>query len=1088
MPVIQLGILFYSVLFLVVPLISGAPDGISKRAQILPPKSNNSSNIQRHADNANNTSGQSVTTASLAGGVKDEICPSHLVAHNVSDVTVCCIPIFNCPVGHGIIPCKKDGEMDSCVPCPQGMLQTNNVSSLNIEEADCYAEKNTENCPLDDTKPSRKYSDVISCLLKCECKNEECWYGKDPCACNLSSPCPINYTMNRETGACEKCPWYAYKSYRGCGTCTVIPELWEKRTSRPPSVEPVHKITSESSVINDDTDGQKEDRKPTPTTRVTFPDLRKNDDPDHIPFPLWAIVLIILVSALVVVVITAAVLMRKNSGSNTQLPLIGNDRNDQNVNFNQQLTALKDNQINATELQVATALKRANTEDLEDGRKMMGKNEENVVLLGAVGGADLVDMQDHIRVDEAEINYFVDDELARKETQKKVSHKQMNMAPKPNRGGYKPADGEPLEHMPLLNEVKLDAKGGAISKHVSGVKNQHLRPKSSSSPIVNKGIIYDNCSFQNCKFSGPQKVSARGFVPLSGDALPLNEDDSLGSNFSTLSLEDDHGRHVLTRLKDTSPTEIAINVNNNNLQCSEHTTVDNNNIDKCTTDRGCEKMDKCVALSKINNMSDSKTSLTKTNNGKQPAQVNSKENEIGERTVDEKNNHLKSAHGREDNINETINLETVSNISDVIKENNISSSLHAIADVHSNNNDNDTENHDDEETEMDNKKPIADVSKFEVTQDNESTKKIDQAVAIKTSPRSSESDSDDMKNGKGEKRKIKPFNSTDNERRPMARIIPIRQTSVQEQTTGTYHNSANRSYQDEPADTISSLASSYVFVHQDGQPDIADLEELGSLNTASIIAEDDLLPRTSEFNSENSDAVLSPLDENQRHVGDPGVPRSGNTQESLSISPTDGQRLEPEGCSVSGTFVQGPDFHRTYCKVVEGTDTRSDEQNNKQPLNEETLVKTPVSDQSNYTETKTVTGQVDRMGGSIESLDEVDEEKKKISKAVTVDNKQVVETSVKVTPLTKISDDKAKEVQKSDSVVETNDSQKVVNIEADSLSDTSSVELPIDCLLDTEDIVEVNNRSDTHSSDIDTNDDSVEIVCDDLTEFEKEES
>ena len=49
-------------------------------------------------------------------------------------------------------------------------------------------------------KPSRKYSPVISCLLKCECKNEDCFYGNDPCACNLSNPCPVNYTMNRVTG------------------------------------------------------------------------------------------------------------------------------------------------------------------------------------------------------------------------------------------------------------------------------------------------------------------------------------------------------------------------------------------------------------------------------------------------------------------------------------------------------------------------------------------------------------------------------------------------------------------------------------------------------------------------------------------------------------------------------------------------------------------------------------------------------------------------------------------------------------------------------------------------------------------------
>ena len=52
----------------------------------------------------------------------------------------------------------------------------------------------------DDMKPSRKYSPVSSCLLKCECKNEDCHYGNDPCACNRSNPCPVNFTMNRMTG------------------------------------------------------------------------------------------------------------------------------------------------------------------------------------------------------------------------------------------------------------------------------------------------------------------------------------------------------------------------------------------------------------------------------------------------------------------------------------------------------------------------------------------------------------------------------------------------------------------------------------------------------------------------------------------------------------------------------------------------------------------------------------------------------------------------------------------------------------------------------------------------------------------------
>ena len=55
----------------------------------------------------------------------------------------------------------------------------------------------------DDTKPSRKFPDVHSCWLKCECKNEDCFYGDDPCACQERKPCAVNHTMNRISGGID---------------------------------------------------------------------------------------------------------------------------------------------------------------------------------------------------------------------------------------------------------------------------------------------------------------------------------------------------------------------------------------------------------------------------------------------------------------------------------------------------------------------------------------------------------------------------------------------------------------------------------------------------------------------------------------------------------------------------------------------------------------------------------------------------------------------------------------------------------------------------------------------------------------------
>ena len=58
------------------------------------------------------------------------------------------VTVFGLFSDHGIKACDLDGEKDQCIPCPPGWGQKNNVSSLNMEEAECYTTKHTENCAI----------------------------------------------------------------------------------------------------------------------------------------------------------------------------------------------------------------------------------------------------------------------------------------------------------------------------------------------------------------------------------------------------------------------------------------------------------------------------------------------------------------------------------------------------------------------------------------------------------------------------------------------------------------------------------------------------------------------------------------------------------------------------------------------------------------------------------------------------------------------------------------------------------------------------------------------------------------------------
>lgn len=986
MPVIQLGILFFSILFLVVPLISGAPDGISKRAHILPPKSNNSSNIQRHADNANNTSGQSITTASLAGGVKDEICPSHLVAHNVSDVTVCCIAIFNCPVGHGIIPCKKDGEMDSCVPCPQGMLQTNNVSSLNMEEADCYSEKNTENCPLDDTKPSRKYSEVISCLLKCECKNEECWYGKDPCACNLSNPCPINYTMNRETGECEKCPWYSYKDYVGCGTCTVIPQKWRARNEHPTTAVDTDKKTT----VEESTQTADEQILDSKETRVTSTASNVANQPTVIQNNDVAIVLVVVFSILIVVIIVGVIIYlrkrRKNAGSQSQ-----------------RLENTEQNRHNEQDLELGD---KTPVVEIPDGYKTVGEGQKLVPKvnkridegkqipyeeLGAVGGGEApVDNNPGKRDDSFGNKQVMFADASHENVpllERRIRQKQniSNLA----LGSGMISDAEPLEQSPLLNDFKdglgeTEAIGGARPKIAAWLNKR--KTKSESSIVIKK---YKDCTFLNCN--------------IDNNTPPISEDSSLitdeSSDFSSTEpnikmpvkvrnvsnkviekhRQSPHREEGGYKAATQSVPELSMKVINNDF--AEYRTTDTNGSE--ISDENNTYGDKHLHINEreLNNLD----RLTE-----------SKSDNPGLKVQNDKENCLGRTDGRE---NKEYNYEKT-----------------------------DTEN--DDNTTISNEV----CANGTVSQELKNMMKKEELSESDRSSRSSEGDDDDHRSGN---RKIRPFCSSSNSGKPTAIIGPlfpgpVRQNSVQESgqriISEPIQNSVPAvslgSHADHQASFglyIESLGSdSYPILHANHPPnDIANINDIHSLSPETIST------------NESSSMLTESVEGNLWH------PRE--------------QRQGPEGSSMPQTFngesyVQRPDLQRTYSKYVESDNIVVD--NVARNLNEETLLKTPVLGPASDTTADKNSVCKTQNNESDSDMDEIDAEKRKNSETVR-DIEQCTEKVKEGHGEAHDTNIKDHELEKSEGLVKTASSENDVHVET--VGESDSVELPFDCLTNTED-------------------------------------
>ncbi|KAH3821849.1 hypothetical protein DPMN_123617 [Dreissena polymorpha] len=140
--------------------------------------------------------------------------------------TVCCLPT-SCKPGYGLVPCNVSGTEDICQQCSEGYIQLLNVSSLDITNTDCFKSNpyNHGKCPLDDFHAVKEGSYSKFWPYSCECAVERCLW-KEPHyssvgTCETVTTCPAHQQLNKSTGKCELCPWYADKDQPGCWPCVI---------------------------------------------------------------------------------------------------------------------------------------------------------------------------------------------------------------------------------------------------------------------------------------------------------------------------------------------------------------------------------------------------------------------------------------------------------------------------------------------------------------------------------------------------------------------------------------------------------------------------------------------------------------------------------------------------------------------------------------------------------------------------------------------------------------------------------------------------------------------------------------------------
>ncbi|XP_063410468.1 uncharacterized protein LOC134693557 [Mytilus trossulus] len=132
-----------------------------------------------------------------------------------------CLPYYDCPPGHEILPCSENFQKDICHKCNKGYKQPDLISSTGwINETKCF--KPISHCLAHDITYSRnKYQNAFcDSVSGCKCNTYSCFYG-DPCLCVTKPNCGIGKTLT-DSGDCVPCPVNTYKHDTGCGPCRRI--------------------------------------------------------------------------------------------------------------------------------------------------------------------------------------------------------------------------------------------------------------------------------------------------------------------------------------------------------------------------------------------------------------------------------------------------------------------------------------------------------------------------------------------------------------------------------------------------------------------------------------------------------------------------------------------------------------------------------------------------------------------------------------------------------------------------------------------------------------------------------------------------
>ncbi|XP_071145561.1 uncharacterized protein [Mytilus edulis] len=131
-----------------------------------------------------------------------------------------CLPYYDCPPGHEILPCSENFQRDICHKCNKGYKQPDLISSSERNKTSCF--KPTSTCLAHDITYSRHKHENPFCdnLSGCKCRTDLCYYG-DPCLCTMKNGCGIDKTLT-DSGECVPCPANTYKNDTGCGPCRRI--------------------------------------------------------------------------------------------------------------------------------------------------------------------------------------------------------------------------------------------------------------------------------------------------------------------------------------------------------------------------------------------------------------------------------------------------------------------------------------------------------------------------------------------------------------------------------------------------------------------------------------------------------------------------------------------------------------------------------------------------------------------------------------------------------------------------------------------------------------------------------------------------